>query len=100
MLTIFAAALLTIIIMSAGSVHAMARAVVTLSALPISQPAQRAWLKQSVYAALPTNHAALGFVVQGDIATPSMVRARTASGGDAGAGHAGGTGQRYQRSLQ
>ena len=54
--------------------HAFA---VTLSALPIFQPAQGAWLKQHVYAALRTDHADLGFVVRGDIATPSMVRARS-----------------------
>ena len=35
-----------------------------------------AWLKQCVYAAPETDHAALGFVVRGVIATPSMVRAR------------------------
>jgi len=38
-----------------------------------------AWLKQTVYAALRTVLAGLGFVVRGDIATPSMVRAPNSS---------------------
>src|SRR5262249_36496210 len=46
---------------------------VTLSALPIFQPAQRVWLKQNVCAALRTDRACLSFVVRGFIATPSMV---------------------------
>ena len=50
---------------------------VTLSAMAIFQPAQGAWSKRHVYAALPTGHAGLGFVVRGDIATPLTVRARS-----------------------
>src|SRR5262245_50251394 len=46
---------------------------VTLSALPIFQPAQRVWLKQNVYAALRTDRACLRFVVRVFIAIPSMV---------------------------
>ena len=51
--------------------------VVILSALLIFQPAQRASLVQYVYAALGRIHAGLDFVLRGDIATPSMVRARS-----------------------
>ena len=53
------------------------RPVVTLSALPIFQPAQRASSMQYAYAALGRIHAGLGFVLRGDIATPLMVRARS-----------------------
>ena len=53
------------------------RPVVTLSALPIFQPAQRASSMQYAYAVLGRIHAGLGFVLRGDIVTPSMVRARS-----------------------
>lgn len=53
--------------------------VVTLSALPIFQPAQQEWLKQHVYAAPPMDHADLGFVVRGDIAILLAARARSNS---------------------
>jgi hypothetical protein len=52
--------------------------------LRIFQPAQAAWSKKFAYVVLPTDHADLGFVGLDDIATPSMVRARSSNASTAG----------------
>src|SRR5215831_15037050 len=81
MLTKFAAALLAIIL-SAGSVHAMARARSHSLSFAHFPTCTEGLVKAICVCRAADGSRRFG---QGDIATPSMVRARTASGGDAGA---------------